>query len=206
MVRDGNALEKWRELIILQVSRSGRLALSLKARQVAIMSRIYSNCTAVIAWFCIEDADAATVFQLLAALDMSNNDFGARVRLARRGGGPGVVLENLYTELDMVPLPLEVVMRASFRKRVACDVAVSVRRYGHEDAKNIISPVSAFIRGPRKLLFEYRPQLREVVTDGVWGQERDYTKHTPLTTWNISVAEHTAKNTDGDAEPSPALD
>lgn len=96
--------------------------------------------------------------------------------------------------------------RASFRKRVACGVAASVRRYGHEDAEKIIVSVSAFIRGPRKLLFEYRPQSREVVTDGVWGRERDYTNHTPPTTWNISVTEHAAKNTDGDAEASRALD
>ncbi|KAM7193874.1 hypothetical protein V8F33_007560 [Rhypophila sp. PSN 637] len=56
-----------------------------------------------------------------------------------------------------------------------------------EDADKLIVPIRAFVGDPRKLLFEYRPQTNEVVTDGLWGQERDYTKHTPLTTWKVSV-------------------
>jgi hypothetical protein len=37
------------------------------------------------------------------------------------------------------------------------------------------------------LLFEYVPGSNVVTCDGYYGQERDYTKHTPITNWSIRL-------------------
>lgn len=60
-----------------------------------------------------------------------------------------------------------------------------------KDADKQLVPVRSFVGDPRTLLFEYNPQSQAIITDGIWGQERDYTKHTPMATWKISIAGRT---------------
>lgn len=45
----------------------------------------------------------------------------------------------------------------------------------------------AFVGDPRRILFEYEPNTKAIRCDGDYGQEQDYTKHTPMTTWQISI-------------------
>lgn len=59
-----------------------------------------------------------------------------------------------------------------------------------KEADKLLVPVRAFVGDPRTLLFEYVPESKEIVMDGIWGQELDYTKHTPMTTWKISIADY----------------
>ena len=47
--------------------------------------------------------------------------------------------------------------------------------------------VRTFLGESRTLLFEYSSLDQSISCDGLFGQERDYTKHTPITTWEISV-------------------
>ena len=56
-----------------------------------------------------------------------------------------------------------------------------------KDADKQLVPVRAFVGDPRTLLFEYDLQSKAIIADGLWGQERDYAKHTPMTTWDISI-------------------
>ncbi|KAK4033351.1 hypothetical protein C8A01DRAFT_19685 [Parachaetomium inaequale] len=50
----------------------------------------------------------------------------------------------------------------------------------------------SFLGDSRTLLFEYQPESGAVVCDGKFGQSLDYTKHTPMTTWDIRVVERRA--------------
>ncbi|MCJ1396733.1 hypothetical protein MMC18_009625, partial [Xylographa bjoerkii] len=44
-----------------------------------------------------------------------------------------------------------------------------------------------FLGSARTLIFEYQPLDKSIICDGWYGQERDYTKHTPITTWTLRV-------------------
>lgn len=50
----------------------------------------------------------------------------------------------------------------------------------------------SFVGDPRRLLFEYQLTDDSIICDGMYGQERDYTKHTPITTWEMSVVQPAA--------------
>lgn len=54
-------------------------------------------------------------------------------------------------------------------------------------ASDLVPVTRAFIGDPRTLLFEYVPGSGTIVCDGQWGQVRDYTKHTPMTNWEIGI-------------------
>ena len=45
----------------------------------------------------------------------------------------------------------------------------------------------SYIGAPRRLLFQYQPKDNKIVCDGLYGQAKDYTKHSPITTWNIKL-------------------
>ncbi|EGU80028.1 hypothetical protein FOPG_15971 [Fusarium oxysporum f. sp. conglutinans race 2 54008] len=68
-----------------------------------------------------------------------------------------------------------------------------------EKSSNLLVPVRAFVGDARTLLFEYNPTSKNIITDGLWGQERDYTKHTPMTSWNISIINYPGINNDASA-------
>jgi hypothetical protein len=46
----------------------------------------------------------------------------------------------------------------------------------------------SFLGDSRQLLFEYTPGSDAIVCDGKFGQILDYTKHTPMTTWDVQLA------------------
>ncbi|EMT72587.1 hypothetical protein FOC4_g10001225 [Fusarium odoratissimum] len=68
-----------------------------------------------------------------------------------------------------------------------------------EKSSNLLVPVRSFVGDARTLLFEYNPTSKNIITDGLWGQERDYTKHTPMTSWNISIIGYPGINNDASA-------
>lgn len=39
----------------------------------------------------------------------------------------------------------------------------------------------------RTIIFEYQPGTRNVLCDGNYGQQLDYTKHTPMTNWTVQL-------------------
>lgn len=45
----------------------------------------------------------------------------------------------------------------------------------------------SFIADKRRLIFEYNITTGEILCDGVYGQEQDYTMHTPMTSWLIKI-------------------
>ena len=45
----------------------------------------------------------------------------------------------------------------------------------------------SFLGDARTILFEYRAENGEPVVDGQYGREREYTKHTPMTSWEIKL-------------------
>jgi hypothetical protein len=47
--------------------------------------------------------------------------------------------------------------------------------------------VRSFLGDQRTLLFEYGVNDNRIVCDGIYGQEQDYTKHTPMASWNIEI-------------------
>ncbi|KAH8728114.1 hypothetical protein GQ44DRAFT_724647 [Phaeosphaeriaceae sp. PMI808] len=53
-----------------------------------------------------------------------------------------------------------------------------------------LMPLRSFVGDSRTLLFEYDVTSNAIICDGLWGQERDYTKYTPLTTWKVSIVGH----------------
>jgi hypothetical protein len=52
---------------------------------------------------------------------------------------------------------------------------------------HLIPITRAFIGDPRSLLFEYDPDSRAIICDGQWGEMQDYTKHSPMTNWEIVI-------------------
>lgn len=47
----------------------------------------------------------------------------------------------------------------------------------------------SFLGDSRTVLFEYRPESSGIVCDGTFGLARDYTRHTPMTTWDIRLVQ-----------------
>lgn len=45
----------------------------------------------------------------------------------------------------------------------------------------------AFVGDRRRVVFEYDPSSQSILCDGNYGQERDYVRHTPMTTWQIRI-------------------
>jgi hypothetical protein len=45
----------------------------------------------------------------------------------------------------------------------------------------------SFVANRRRVVFEYDVVTGDVLCDGSYGQERDYTKHSPMTSWLIKV-------------------
>ncbi|KAI1840202.1 hypothetical protein JX266_013603 [Neoarthrinium moseri] len=81
------------------------------------------------------------------------------------------------------PLRLELKTSGRFFDR---DCAQKAPEGGLGDQTRLV-PVRSFVGDERTLLFEYDVASGMVVCDGLWGQERDYTKYTPLTTWRVEV-------------------
>lgn len=52
---------------------------------------------------------------------------------------------------------------------------------------DLVPVTRAFVGDPRALLFEYVPDSGVILCDGQWGQLRDYTKHTPMTNWEVGI-------------------
>lgn len=52
--------------------------------------------------------------------------------------------------------------------------------------------VRSFVGDSRRVLFEYQLTDDSILCDGMYGQQRDYTKHTPITTWEMSVVQPAA--------------
>ncbi|EAT77723.2 hypothetical protein SNOG_14871 [Parastagonospora nodorum SN15] len=72
---------------------------------------------------------------------------------------------ELHTESQFFDLPLE--------KRVQPELGPVIPR--------------VFLGASRKVLFEYSPSDNSTACDGWYGQERDYTKFTPLTNWAVKI-------------------
>ncbi|KAH4019276.1 hypothetical protein HBI81_192460 [Parastagonospora nodorum] len=72
---------------------------------------------------------------------------------------------ELHTESQFFDLPLE--------KRVQPELGPVIPR--------------VFLGASRKVLFEYSPSDNSTACDGWYGQERDYTKFTPLTNWVVKI-------------------
>lgn len=60
------------------------------------------------------------------------------------------------------------------------------------DRSWISSVPRTFIGESRTILFEYSPSTGAISCDGNYGQERDYTKHTPITTWLVRLLDDSA--------------
>lgn len=52
---------------------------------------------------------------------------------------------------------------------------------------DLVPTTRTFVGDQRALLFEYEPALGAIIRDGQWGQMQDYTKHTPMTNWEIGI-------------------
>ncbi|KAH7103220.1 hypothetical protein BKA62DRAFT_828790 [Auriculariales sp. MPI-PUGE-AT-0066] len=55
------------------------------------------------------------------------------------------------------------------------------------EKKNVLT--RSFLGDARCVLFEYSPTTRELICDGQYGRDREYTRHTPMTTWEVRIVD-----------------
>ncbi|KAE8155710.1 hypothetical protein BDV40DRAFT_306746 [Aspergillus tamarii] len=106
-------------------------------------------------------------------------------------------LEGVKTNSDL-PIRLQLGSDGQFFDRNPADEIPAVIDTGlYEDVVfyNLLhnpppSPIKRYVGDARMIVFEYKPRANSIVCDGMYGQERDYTKYTPMTRWSIQVVEN----------------
>jgi hypothetical protein len=82
----------------------------------------------------------------------------------------GVKANSTYRDREALGLRLELTTNGQFFDR---DLRTQAPR--------------AFIGDRRRIMFEYAPSSKVILCDGNYGQERDYTKHSPMAMWQVRI-------------------